>query len=118
MRTNANSVLSTSIMFALWTFAHVGSSILNLVYMCNYVRSDVAYAILKLCDRIKDRTKAEYGLEWLFGLPLYNLLTENSAPFEDITVKKTLKLHERWTDAQKTLQLNKLRGRTFDSGVR
>ena len=78
----------------------------------------MAYAILKLCNRIKNRTNAEYGLEWLFGLPLYNLLTENSAPFEDVTLKKNCKLDERWTDVGQKLRLNELRGRTFNCGVR
>lgn len=77
----------------------------------------MADAILKLCNRIKNRKNAERGLEWLFGMPLYNLLTENSAPFEDITVKKNSKLDERWTYVQEKLYLNVLRGTTFDSGV-
>lgn len=78
----------------------------------------MAYAILKLCNRIKNRTKTEYGLEWLFGMPLYNLLTENSALFEDITTKKNSTLDARWTDVEGKLHLNELRRTTFNSNVR
>ena len=78
----------------------------------------MADAILKLCNHIKNRTNAEYGLEWLFGLPLYNLLAENSAPFEDVTLKKNSKFLERWTAVERKLHLNELRDRTFDCGVR
>ena len=100
----------------LYPFACISSS--SIIFIFLHARSDIANAILKLCHRIKNRTNAEYGLEWLFGLPLYNLLTENSAPFEDVTLKKNSQLLERWTAVEEKLHLNELRRRTFDCGVK
>lgn len=71
-------------------------------------------AILRLCNLSKDY----HDLEWLFGLPLYSLLTEISAPFEDITLKKNSELDKRWESVQDPLHLNELRSRTFNIDVR
>ena len=85
------------------------------LYIC---RSEAAKAIFRLCHRVKNEPTSEFGLEWMFCLPFYNLLTESITPFEDVSVMGNSKLDERWKKVQSNLHLDLVRKKYFDSNAR
>ena len=79
-------------------------------------RDEVAGAVRKLLSPIK-KMKNPQSFDWLFGLPLHNLLARTSSMFDDITLMMPEQLDTRLSEITKLFHLLEIRNATFNTGL-